>query len=58
MLVFGARGNVDVRYAWLIVAGSFVGALVGARLMARMSEVWLRRSFGILMLLVGLRLLL
>lgn len=56
--VFGIHGNVDVRFGALLVVGSFAGALLGARVMARMSELWLRRSFGILMLLVGVRLLL
>lgn len=57
-IVFVWRGNVDVRYAALLVLGSFAGALVGARVMARIPEVWLRRSFGLLMLSVGVRMLL
>jgi hypothetical protein len=57
-LVFGSAGNVDLGIAALLVAGSLVGALLGARVMAGMSELLLRRAFGLLMLAVGLRLLL
>lgn len=57
-LVFAATGHVDVRTGLLLVAGGFAGAALGARIMARMPELLLRRAFGILMLAVGVRLLL
>lgn len=57
-LVFGSEGKVDLAAAALLVAGSAVGALIGARVMASMSEALLRRAFGVLMLLIALRLLL
>jgi uncharacterized membrane protein YfcA len=57
-LVFGSEGNVDLGVAALLIVGSAVGALIGARVMASMSEQVLRRAFGVLMLLIALRLLL
>jgi len=57
-LVFAANGHVDLRAGLLLIAGGFAGALLGARIMARMPELVLRRAFGILMLAVGIRLLL
>jgi hypothetical protein len=57
-IVFAANGHVDLRAGLLLIAGGFAGALIGARIMARMPELLLRRAFGILMLAVGIRLLL
>ena len=57
-IVFAANGHVDLQAGLLLIAGGFLGAGLGARIMARMPERLLRRSFGILMLAVGIRLLL
>jgi uncharacterized membrane protein YfcA len=57
-IVFAANGHVDLQVGLLLIAGGLAGALVGARIMARMPEALLRRAFGILMLAVGIRLLL
>lgn len=57
-LVFGSSGNVDLRAAAFLIAGSWVGALLGARIMASMSDMLLRRAFGLMMLAIGIRLLL
>ncbi|HZD18302.1 MAG TPA: sulfite exporter TauE/SafE family protein [Actinomycetota bacterium] len=56
--VFAVSGNIDARVGLLLIAGAFVGAALGARIMARMPELLLRRAFGVLMLAVGIRLLL
>lgn len=55
--VFAESGHVDVGVGLLLIAGAFAGAALGARIMARMPERLLRRTFGILMLAVGIRLL-
>lgn len=57
-IVFAATGHVDVRAGLLLIVGGFLGAALGARIMARMPELLLRRALGILMLAVGIRLLL
>jgi uncharacterized membrane protein YfcA len=54
---FAGRGGpqVDVRFALLLIAGGVVGAYMGARLAARVPEVWLGRGVAILLAVVGLK---
>lgn len=58
MIVFRASGHVHVAAAAILIAGSLVGAMIGARIMAGLGETALRRAFGLLMLAVGIRMLL
>lgn len=48
------HGEVHVGYALLFAAGSLIGAPIGARAMAKMSEARLRVVFGILVICMGL----
>ena len=41
------RGEVNIPYAILIAAGLFVGALIGAKLAGTVSDLALRRAFGV-----------
>lgn len=50
---FAADGEVDVRLALLLAAGSLFGAPLGARIMARTAEGPLKVAFGVLMLVVA-----
>ncbi|MFA5976269.1 MAG: sulfite exporter TauE/SafE family protein [Elusimicrobiota bacterium] len=52
------NGNVDLRAAVIICAGFIVGGWLGGKLAARLSELWLQRLFGGLLMLAGLRMLL
>jgi uncharacterized protein len=52
------RGEVDIPYAILLALGLFVGALLGAKLAGGVSDLVLRRAFGVLLLFVSVRLLL
>jgi hypothetical protein len=58
VLEYYRRGQVQVVYAALIAGGLLVGALLGAKLAGDFSSVALRRAFGVLLILVGGRLLL
>lgn len=50
-------GNIDIK-AGLIVALAFViGGFFGSKLALNISEVTLKRSFGVLMLIISLRLI-
>ncbi len=51
-------GFVDVKIAALICAGFFVGGLIGARFATEIPEQLLRRIFGIVLLLISLRMIL
>lgn len=58
VLEYYRRGQVQVAYAVLLAGGLLVGALLGAKLAGDVSSVALRRGFGVLLILVGGRLLL
>src|SRR5436190_10267412 len=51
------RGQVNIPYAAIVAAGLFVGALLGAKLAGSVSDVALRRAFGVFLLIVAVRLL-
>jgi len=55
-LEYWRAGQVDVRMAILVAAGLLVGAFIGARLAVGLPNELLQRAFGVLLLLVGLRL--
>jgi len=57
-LQYYKRGQVNLPYAVLIAVGLLLGALLGAKLAGSMSDVWLRRAFGVLLLFVAGKLLL
>lgn len=50
-------GFVDLKIAGLICLGFFVGGLVGARFATELSEQFLRRIFGIVLLLTSLKMI-
>jgi uncharacterized membrane protein YfcA len=49
-------GHVNVQMALLVAVGLLVGAFIGARLAVGLPNELLQRAFGVLLLLVGLRL--
>jgi uncharacterized membrane protein YfcA len=52
------RGQVNIPYALVIAVGLFFGAWVGARLAGELSEVALRRAFGVFLMIVAARMIL
>jgi len=58
VLEYHRRGQVHVPYAALLAGGLLVGALIGAKFAGDVSGVVLRRGFGVLLLLVSVKLLL
>lgn len=57
-LTYGALGTVDLRLAALLALGAVVGVRLGALTSGRVPSSTLRRAFGVLALIVGVRLLL
>jgi len=49
-------GYVDVRLALLLAVGILIGAFIGARLAIGLPSELIQRAFGVLLVLVGLRL--
>jgi uncharacterized membrane protein YfcA len=49
------KGNADLRIALLLAGGFLVGGYFGAVAAQHVSEIWLRRIFAIMLVLVGTR---
>jgi hypothetical protein len=49
-------GYVDLRLALLLAIGLLIGAFIGARLAIGLPAEFVQRTFGVLLVLVGLRL--
>jgi uncharacterized membrane protein YfcA len=56
-LEYYKRGQVNLKFAAVIAVGLLVGAYFGARVAGTMSDVMLRKAFGVFLLLISLRLL-
>jgi uncharacterized membrane protein YfcA len=54
----GVQGHVDWRTGAVIAVGAVLGAFLGSYLAGRLDPLWIRRSFAVLLVLVGAHLLL
>ena len=52
------EGDVNLKVAGLICIGFFIGGLLGAKFAVNMSDVWLRRVFGLTMCALGVKMML
>ncbi len=53
--VYSFHGTMDVLLAAQLAVGGVIGAAVGARLMKKIPAAQLRRMFGVMLILVGIR---
>ncbi|HBE79681.1 MAG TPA: permease [Firmicutes bacterium] len=51
------QGAVDFRIAALVALGFLIGGLVGAKLVAGISDILLEKIFGVVMLLIALKMI-
>ena len=51
------KGRVELNNVWLFLPGGAIGAIVGALLMKKIPEVWIRRVFGVFLIWAGIRIL-
>jgi uncharacterized membrane protein YfcA len=56
--IYGLHGNVDLAVTLNLVVGSMLGAAVGARLAKKLPAAQLKRLFGVMLILVGIRMVL
>lgn len=54
VLAYGGAGYVDWRIGLLLIPGVFLGGIAGARIARRISSVSMRKTFAVLMFLLGL----
>jgi uncharacterized membrane protein YfcA len=57
-IVYGFQGQVDINLAAMLAVGGIIGASLGARIMQKIPAATLKRMFGLLLCLVGVRMLL
>lgn len=57
-MVYGWHGNLDLPVTLNLIVGSMIGASLGARLAKKLPAAQLKRLFGIMLVLVGLRMVL
>ncbi len=55
--VYWKNGHVNVAYAAWIAAGLIVGAFLGAKLVQPVSDLTLRRMFGVFMIIAAVKML-
>lgn len=56
--VYAAGGKLDIAPAWPYFAGGLVGGVIAGKLFGRTPALWLKRGFGALLAVGGLRMLL
>jgi uncharacterized membrane protein YfcA len=50
-------GNVNWKFALLIAVGFLIGGLIGGTFAQSMSELWLKKAFGLYMLVIAIQML-
>ena len=56
--VYSYHGTMDVALAAQLAVGGVIGAAVGSRLMKKIPAAQLKRMFGVMLILVGIRMVL
>ena len=57
-IVYGYNGSMDLSLAAKLAVGGVIGAALGARLMKKLPAAQLKRLFGVMLILVGIRMVL
>lgn len=57
VITYYRHGYVDLRVTALLIIGFIVGSLIGAKFAVRVPDVLLTKIFGILIILIGLKML-
>ena len=53
--VYWMKGGLDIGAAWPYLLGGAVGGVIAGHIFQKVSMVWLRRAFGLLILYGGVR---
>ena len=53
--VYWMKGGLDIGAAWPYLLGGAAGGVIAGRIFQKVSMVWLRRAFGLLILYGGVR---
>lgn len=55
VITYYKKGYVDVGVAALICTGFVLGSLLGAKFAVNIHELWLKRFFGVVLVLMGIK---
>ena len=53
--IYWIKGGLDLTAAWPYLLGGALGGVIAGRIFQKVSMVWLRRVFGLLILYGGIR---
>ncbi len=51
------QGELNIKYGLIIAAAFFIGGYFGSKMSLGLSEVWLKRAFGVLMLVIAVKMI-
>jgi len=51
------QGRVELNDVWIYLPGGIAGAILGALLMKKIPDIWIRRVFGAFLIWAGIRIL-
>lgn len=54
-VIYISKGTYDVKLTYQVAIGSFVGGILGAKLLSKVTGKFLRISFGIIMIIASIR---
>lgn len=54
-IVYSFNGSMDISLAAKLAVGGVIGAAIGSRLMKKLPAAQLKRLFGVMLILVGIR---
>jgi uncharacterized membrane protein YfcA len=57
VITYYKAGHIDVRFALLLAAGFVFGGLFGAKIATSISTIALKRTFGVVLMLVAIRMI-
>ena len=56
-IIYFSKGSIDIIFALKFIPFGILGVVVGSKLLVNLSSVILKRMFGVVMIIFGLRLL-
>ena len=56
-IIYFSKGSIDLAQAWKFIPCGLIGVLVGSKLLVKLSGTTLKRIFGAVMIIFGIRLM-
>ncbi|MDR0984703.1 MAG: sulfite exporter TauE/SafE family protein [Ruminococcus sp.] len=56
-VLYGINGNIDYVYTLKIIPFGLLGAILGTFFLKKIKSIWLKRIFGVILIIAGVRML-